>query len=96
MGECDERITNEKSNGQSSKERKKMRERERVNDQPVITNRVLMSSLNGNAIVVLVSLETYHRIGSLQTRHHVRKGRERERRRKKGTLVLPFPFLTYF
>ena len=34
-----------------------------------------MFSLNGNAIVVLVSLEIYHRIGSLQTRHHIRKER---------------------
>jgi hypothetical protein len=51
-----------------------------------------MFSLNGNAIVVLVSLETYHRIGSLQTRHHVK---EREREKERHARVT-FPFLTYF
>ncbi len=67
--------------------RAKRKKKERVNDQPVITNRVLMFSLNGNAIVVLVSLEIYHRIGSLQTRHHVRK-REREKERKARSCYL--------
>lgn len=60
-------------NGQSSKERERERRKERtneekVNDRPVIANRVLMFSLDGNGIVILVSLEIYHRIGSVQTR----------------------------
>jgi len=58
-----------------------------------------MFSLIGNAIVVLVSLKIYHRIGSLQTRHHVKK-REREReggeRKKERHARVTFPFLTYF
>ena len=85
-------MGNRVKRGEEEKKERKGRERERISDQPVITNRVLMFSLNGNAIVVLVSLEIYHRIGSLQTRHHIRE-RERERKereREKGTLVLPF------
>ena len=53
-----------------------------------------MFSLNGNAIVVLVSLEIYHRIGSLQTRHHIRERERKERERERHARVT-FLFLTY-
>lgn len=70
--------------------RERERERGRINDQPVITNRVLMFSLNGNASVVLVSLEIYHRIGSLQTSHQIKKKKEKKERHARVT----FLFLT--
>ena len=41
-----------------------------------------MFSLNGNGIVILVSLEIYHRMGSVQTRQSMKQGEQ-------AVLVLP-------
>jgi len=56
----------------AKREREKERERERVNDRLAITIRVLISLLSSNNIVVLVTFETYHRLGLMQTRQHIR------------------------
>lgn len=47
----------------AKREKEWERQRERVNDQPAISNRVLISLLSNNNIVVLVTFETYHQVG---------------------------------
>ena len=53
-----------------------------------------MFSLNGNAIVVLVSLEIYHRVGSMQTRHHVKRRKRMRERERHARVTFPFKRFT--